>query len=164
MNSLSKGIEPALINDTHPSGVLLDTPVPQRLDPRLATDLLSGADMLILTFEQSPAASSRGGLKTFLADWLAGAPVSAQRELQNLDLRSFAAQTVVVPLRTEHGDFTGALNGTLNFTMSLEIRNHLQEQLEQAVLMHLARRAGRDADAGVAQHGARPARAAGSCN
>lgn len=123
-------------------GVLLNTPVPQLLDPRLATDLLSGADMLILTFEQSPAVSSRGGLKTFLADWLAGAPVSAQRELQNLDLRSFAAQTVVVPLRTERGDFTGALNGTLNFTMSLEIRNHLQEQLEQAVMMHLAKRAG----------------------
>lgn len=124
-------------------GVLLNTPVPQLLDPGLATDLLSGADMLILTFEQSPAASRRGGLKTFLTDWLAGAPVSAQREWQNLSLKSFAAQTVVVPLRTERGDFTGALNGTLNFTMSPEIRNHLQEQLEQAVRAHLTERSER---------------------
>ena len=62
---------------------------------------------------------------------------------QNLDLKTFAAQTVVVPLRTERGDFSGALNGTLNFIMSLEIRNHLQEQLEQAVLEHLAERAER---------------------
>ncbi|GAB7530911.1 hypothetical protein PS3A_33220 [Pseudomonas sp. 3A(2025)] len=127
-------------------GVLLNTPVPQLLDPGLATDLLSGADMLILTFEKSPIVSSRGGLKGFLSDWLADAPVTAQRELQNLDLKTFAAQTVVVPLRTERGDFTGALNGTLNFTMSAQVRNHLQDKLEQAVRAHLAERAeGREA-------------------
>lgn len=124
-------------------GVLLNTPVPQLLDPGLAIDLLSGADMLILTFEQSRAVSRRGGLRTLLTDWLAGAPASAQSEWQNLNLKSFAAQTVVVPLRTERGDFTGALNGTLNFAMSPEIRNHLQQQLEQAVRKHLAERAGR---------------------
>ncbi len=122
-------------------GVLLNTPVPQLLDPELGTDLLSSADMLILTFEQGQAGNTRGGLTTFLADWLAGAPVSAQREWQNLGLKRLAAQTVVVPLRTERGDFTGALNGTLNFTMSPELRNHLQEQLEQAVRTHLAERA-----------------------
>ena len=123
-------------------GVLLNTPVPQLIDPGLATDLLSGSDMLILRFEKK-ASSGRGGLKKFLTDWVAGAPVSAGREFQNLSLKAFAAQTVVVPLRTERGDFTSALNGTLNFTMSLDIKNHLQERLEQAVRTHLLERAER---------------------
>jgi exoenzyme U len=123
-------------------GVLLNTPVPQLIDPGLATDLLSGSDMLILRFEKK-ASSDRGGLKKILTDWVAGAPVSAGREFQNLSLKAFSAQTVVVPLRTERGDFTGALNGTLNFTMSLDIKNHLQERLEQAVRAHLLERAER---------------------
>ncbi len=123
-------------------GVLLNTPVPQLIDPGLATDLLSGSDMLILRFEKK-ASSGRGGLKKFLTDWVAGAPVSAGREFQNLSLKAFSAQTVVVPLRTERGDFTSALNGTLNFTMSLDIKNHLQERLEQAVRTHLLERAER---------------------
>jgi exoenzyme U len=123
-------------------GVLLNTPVPQLIDPGLATDLLSGSDMLILRFEKK-ASSGRGGLKKFLTDWVAGAPVSAGREFQNLSLKAFFAQTVVVPLRTERGDFTSALNGTLNFTMSLDIKNHLQERLEQAVRTHLLERAER---------------------
>ena len=120
-------------------GVLLNTPVPQLIDPGLATDLLSGSDMLILRFEKK-VSSGRGGLKKFLTDWVAGAPVSAGREFQNLSLKAFSAQTVVVPLRTERGDFTSALNGTLNFTMSLDIKNHLQARLEQAVRMHLLER------------------------
>lgn len=123
-------------------GVLLNTPVPQLIDPGFATDLLSGSDMLILRFEKK-ASSDRGGLKKTLTDWVARAPVSAGREFQNLSLKAFSAQTVVVPLRTERGDFTGALNGTLNFTMSLDIKNHLQERLEQAVSMHLLERAER---------------------
>lgn len=124
-------------------GVLLNTPVPQLIDPGLATDLLSGSDMLILKFEKISRSTGRGGLKTFITDWLVGAPLSAGRELQNLNLKAFAAQTVVVPLRTEMGDFTSALGGTLNFTMSLEIKNHLQEKLEQAVREHLTERVAR---------------------
>jgi exoenzyme U len=48
-------------------GVLLNTPVPQLIDPGLATDLLSGSDMLILRFEKK-ASTGRGGLKKFLTD------------------------------------------------------------------------------------------------
>jgi exoenzyme U len=124
-------------------GVMLNTPVPQLIDPALATDLLSGSDMLILKFEKKPSSSERGGLKKLLTDWLAGGAVSAGREYQNLSLKAFAAQTVIVPLRTEKGDFSGALDGTLNFTMSPEIKNHLQERLEQAVRAHLNERAAR---------------------
>ena len=121
-------------------GVMLNTPVPQLIDPALATDLLSGSDMLILKFEKKPSSSERGGLKKLLTDWLAGGEVSAGREYQNLSLKAFAAQTVIVPLRTEKGDFSGVLDGTLNFTMSPEIKNHLQERLEQAVRAHLNER------------------------
>lgn len=124
-------------------GVMLNTPVPQLVDPALATDLLSGSDMLILKFEKAPSSGERGGLKKVLKDWFVGAPVAAGREYQNLTLKTFAAQTVIVPLRTEKGDFSSALGGTLNFTMSREIRNHLQERLEQAVTAHLVERAAR---------------------
>ncbi|WP_256672890.1 patatin-like phospholipase family protein [Pseudomonas sp. v388] len=124
-------------------GVLLNTPVPQLVDPGHTTDLLSGSDMLILKFEKKQSSSGRGGLKKFLADVVAGAPVSAGREYQNLSLKAFAAQTVIVPLRTEKGDFTSALSGTLNFTMSLEIKNHLQARLEEAVRAHLVERSAR---------------------
>lgn len=124
-------------------GVMLNTPVPQLVDPALATDLLSGADMLILKFEKKPSSSGRGGLMKILKDWLVGAPVAAGREYQNLALKTFAAQTVIVPLRTEKGDFSSALGGTLNFTMSRDIRNHLQERLEQTVTAHLVERSAR---------------------
>ena len=124
-------------------GVLLNTPVPQLVDPGLVTDLLSGSDMLILRFEKNDSTRRRGGVMQLLTDWVAGASVSASREFQNLSLKAFAAQTVIVPLRTEKGDFSSALGGTLNFTMSREIKNHLQERLEQAVRAHLAERSER---------------------
>ncbi|MCO8171571.1 patatin-like phospholipase family protein [Pseudomonas sp. 21LCFQ02] len=119
--------------------VLLNTPVPQLVNPGQATDLLSGSDMLILVFEQAPQSRIHKPID-WLADLLAGTPVSAQRQWQNLQLKTFEAQTVTVPLRSERGDFSGELNGTLNFTLSKEIRDHLQEGLEQAVRAHLAQR------------------------
>lgn len=122
-------------------GVLLNTPVPQLIDPGMATDLMSGSDMLILRFEQEESPIDRGGFTQLLTDWLTGAPVSASREFQNLSLKAFAEQTVVVPLRTEKGDFRGALSGTLNFGMTADIKDHLQERLRQAVRVHLTRRA-----------------------
>ncbi|MCF5670030.1 hypothetical protein GIV48_04005, partial [Pseudomonas syringae] len=122
-------------------GVLLNTPVPQLIDPGMATDLMSGSDMLILRFEQEESPIDRGGFTQLLTDWLTGAPVSASREFQNLSLKAFAEQTVVVPLRTEKGDFRGALSGTLNFGMTADIKDHLQERLRQAVHVHLTRRA-----------------------
>ncbi|MCD5992367.1 patatin-like phospholipase family protein [Pseudomonas sp. CDFA 602] len=122
-------------------GVLLNTPVPQLMDPGLVTDLLSGSDMLILQFEQQQAASNRGGFMALLTDWLTGTPVAAELERQNLNLKAFEQQTVVVPLRTEMGDFTSTLSGTLNFTMTADIKNHLQERLQQAVEKHLVLRA-----------------------
>ncbi|MCL6308077.1 patatin-like phospholipase family protein [Pseudomonas syringae] len=122
-------------------GVLLNTPVPQLIDPGLTTDLLSGSDMLILRFEEQEAAGNHGGFTQLLTDWLTGAPVSARHEFQNLSLKAFAEQTVVVPLLTEKGDFRGLLGGTLNFGMTAEIKDHLQERLQQAVNTHLERRA-----------------------
>ncbi|QHE95483.1 patatin-like phospholipase family protein [Pseudomonas cannabina] len=122
-------------------GVLLNTPVPRLIDPGLTTDLMSGSDMLILRFEELETPGSRGGFMQLLSDWLTGAPVSARHEFQNLSLKAFAEQTVVVPLLTEKGDFRGKLGGTLNFGMTAEIKDHLQERLQQAVNTHLERRA-----------------------
>lgn len=122
-------------------GVLLNTPVPQLIDPGLTTDLMSGSDMLILRFEEQEATGNHGGFTQLLTDWLTGAPVSARHEFQNLSLKAFAEQTVVVPLLTEKGDFRGLLGGTLNFGMTAEIKDHLQERLQQAVNTHLERRA-----------------------
>lgn len=121
-------------------GVLLNTPVPQLIDPGLTPDALGGSDMLILRFEKRENNSKPGGLFGALTDWLAGAPVSAARDYQRKSLEAFADQTVIVPLKTNRGDFSTELNGTLNFTMTSEIKNYLQALLHDAVEEHLAAR------------------------
>ncbi|KFE52863.1 exosortase [Pseudomonas syringae] len=122
-------------------GVLLNTPVPQLIDPGSPVDLLSGSDMLIFKFEKSDTSDKRGSWTQVITDWAVGAPVSASREYQKRLLEAFADQFVIVPLKTEKGDFTTALNGTLNFVMTVEIKNHLQARLKQTVEAHLAARA-----------------------
>ena len=76
-----------------------------------------------------------------MADWVVGAPVGARSALQTRGLDAFADQMVTVPLKSEHGDFTGTLSGTLNFTMSDADKQHLQEKLAEAVGQHLDVRA-----------------------
>lgn len=122
-------------------GVLLNTPVPQLIDPGSPVDPLSGSDMLIFKFEKSEASDKRGSWTQVITDWAVGAPVSASREYQKKLLEAFADQIVIVPLKTEKGDFSTELNGTLNFVMTVEIKNHLQARLQQTVEAHLAARA-----------------------
>jgi exoenzyme U len=45
-----------------------------------------------------------------------------------------------LPLKTDKGDFRGLLNGTVNFTMTPEQKQHLQAQARQAVSTHLETR------------------------
>ncbi|HEX8596457.1 MAG TPA: patatin-like phospholipase family protein [Pseudomonas sp.] len=122
-------------------GVLLNTPVPQLIDPGAPVDLLSGSDMLIFKFEKKQKTGGGGGWTQAVTDWITGAPVSASREYQKKMLEAVADQIVTIPLKTEKGDFTAPLDGTLNFTMPLEIRNHLQERLRETVEAHLHERA-----------------------
>jgi len=47
---------------------------------------------------------------------------------------------VVLPLKTDKGDFRGTLNGTVNFTMSAQDKQHLQAQARKTVAAHLEQR------------------------
>ncbi|WP_277953309.1 hypothetical protein [Pseudomonas sp. TH08] len=69
-----------------------------------------------------------------------GAPLGAQAALQDRGLAAFEDQTVVVPLKTESGDYSGMLGGTLNFTMPASVKNSLQALLQNEVGDHLDNR------------------------
>lgn len=124
-------------------GVLLNTPIPQLIDPSLIADRLWASDMLILIFEKKNEAGSRRGLVGTLTDWWTGASVSAGRAFQAQALKALAEQVVTVPLNTERGDFRDPLKGTLNFTMTNDIKDYLQDLLRVAVEKHLAERSRR---------------------
>jgi exoenzyme U len=123
-------------------GVMLNVPVPELIHPEARGATISEHDNLILKFEgDSGKPADRGTLKGAVADWVVGAPVGARSALQTKGLDAFADQMVTVPLKSEHGDFTGTLSGTLNFTMSDADKQHLQEKLAEAVGQHLDVRA-----------------------
>jgi exoenzyme U len=123
-------------------GVMLNVPVPEMFDRPFSNSPLRQSDNLILKFEETQTAVSDRGTKIQAAvDWVVGAPVAARGALQQEALEAFTNQTVVVPLKTEKGDFSSTFGGTLNFSMSDDIKNHLQERLYQAVEAHLDSRA-----------------------
>ncbi|MBV4465843.1 patatin-like phospholipase family protein [Pseudomonas sp. SWRI79] len=123
-------------------GVMLNVPVPEMFDRPFSNSPLRQSDNLILKFEEAQTAVSDRGTKIQAAvDWVVGAPVAARGALQQEALEAFTDQTVVVPLKTEKGDFSTTLGGTLNFSMPDDIKNHLQERLQQAVDAHLESRA-----------------------
>lgn len=123
-------------------GVMLNVPVPQMVDKSFNTSPLRQSDNLILKFEEEEGvAPDRGGrIGGAFTDWLVGAPVAARVILQNEALSGHDDQTVTVPLKTEKGDFSTTFGGTLNFSMPDDIKNHLQERLDQAVSGHLENR------------------------
>ena len=123
-------------------GVMLNVPVPQMVDMSFNTSPLRQLDNLILKFEEEEGvAPDRGGrIGGAFTDWLVGAPVAARVILQNEALSGHDDQTVTVPLKTEKGDFSTTFGGTLNFSMPDDIKNHLQERLDQAVSGHLENR------------------------
>jgi exoenzyme U len=123
-------------------GVMLNVPVPELINPTVGRSPISEHDNLILKFEGgSDEPAERGTRKGAIADWVVGAPVGARSALQTKGLAAFADQMVTVPLKTERGDFTGTLSGTLNFTMSEADKQHLQDKLADAVTGHLEGRA-----------------------
>lgn len=119
-------------------GVMLNVPVPELIHPDVRGTAIAEHDNLILKFEEESAKpADRGTRKGAVADWVVGAPVGARSALQTRGLDAFADQMVTVPLKSEHGDFTGTLSGTLNFTMSDADKQHLQDKLAEAVGQHL---------------------------
>ncbi|KAA1194893.1 patatin-like phospholipase family protein [Photorhabdus heterorhabditis] len=122
-------------------GVMLNVPVPEMINPHHQHSPIRQNDNLILEFEgEKVHVPAKGSLGSTIVDWIVGAPVTARSALQVKDLKTYKEQTVTVPLKTEMGDFSNTLSGTLNFTMSGEIKNHLQEKLSSTVTEHLQNR------------------------
>lgn len=121
-------------------GLLLNTPVADFYQRTFPTSALTDTEQLVLTFEGGEPASVRGSGLDTLKDGFLGIANAANRELMVSKLSAIKDQTVVIPLKTEAGDFSGFLNGTINFTMTPQVKNHLQELSRSAVNTHLEKR------------------------
>lgn len=123
-------------------GLLLNTPAPGVIERSFPESPLGKDEALIVTFESdqaSPPARS-GNFFSSLADTFTGTPHTAAETYQNDRLKAFLDQTVTLPLNSSKGDFRGLLNGTVNFTMTLQQKQHLQAQACQSVSAHLEKR------------------------
>lgn len=122
-------------------GIMLNTPVMDLYEPQFSMSVVPESDQLILKFqsENGGQKNNRGTLSSAIADKLVGVRYTA-RDAQEADgLKAFAKKTVTVPLKTEKGNFTGTLQGTVNFTMPMEHKNHLQQKLQIEVEQYLTR-------------------------
>lgn len=123
-------------------GLMLNTPVMELYELQFPMSPIPDSDQLILKFEEgSSLEKDRGTLTSALTDKFVGVSYAAKDAQAARGIKAFDKQTVVVPLKTEKGDFRGTFNGTVNFGMPLEYKNHLQQKLEMAVGEHLKRHA-----------------------
>jgi len=125
-------------------GLLLNTPAPGVIERSFPESPLSKSESLIVKFEsEAPAAAAKksGGVMSSVADKATGASHAAASAYQELRLEEFNEQTVVLPLKSDKGDFRGLLSGTVNFTMTAQQKQHLQAQARQAVTQHQDARA-----------------------
>lgn len=124
-------------------GLLLNIPDNDLYERTFADSPLSTTEKLIIRFEPTHPQKQpdRGGVGSGLLDSFMGVAHTAAHQFQTTRIKALADQTVTLPLSTDKGDFRGKLNGTLNFTMPLEIKNHLQALSRQVVNDHLERRA-----------------------
>lgn len=123
-------------------GIMLNTPVMDLYEPQFPMSAIPESDQLILKFqsENGGKKNDRGTLTSAMADKLVGVAYSA-RDAQEADgIKAFEKSTVIVPLRTEKGNFTGTIKGTVNFSMPVKDKNHLQDKLKDEVATHLANR------------------------
>lgn len=120
-------------------GIMLNTPVVDLYEPQFPMSPICEQAQLILKFENGDGElqKDRGTFGSNLADKLVGVNYAARYTQETGGLKAFEKQTVVVPLKTEKGDFRGTFNGTVNFSMPLKHKNHLQQKLEVAVSDHL---------------------------
>lgn len=121
-------------------GIMLNTPVPDLYEPQFPISPIPESNQLILKFqsENEGKKNDRGTLSSALADKFVGVHYSAHDAQEAANLKAFADKTVTVPLKTEKGNFTGTLNGTVNFSMPIEHKNHLQQKLHIAVEQYLS--------------------------
>lgn len=123
-------------------GLLLNTPAPGITERSFPESPLGKDEALIVKFESDkPSAPPKsGGFFSSLVDTITGTPHTAAESYQDDRLKEFSEQTVTLPLSSGKGDFRGLLNGTVNFTMTPEQKQHLQSQARQAVSGHLQKR------------------------
>lgn len=124
-------------------GIMLNTPVMELYEPQFPMSAIAESEQLILKFQSdgSGKKKDRATLLSAMADRFIGAPYSARHAQQNEGIKAFADNIVTVRLRTEKGNFTGTLQGTVNFSMATELKNHLQEELYIDVKQYLERHA-----------------------
>lgn len=120
-------------------GILNNTPISAVYNPTSQMSPIPDKEHLILVFEaeESDQGRQRGTGLSSLLDYFLGAPHTALSALNAEQIGSFAEQTVKVPLKTDQGDFRGALKGTLNFSMDQKTKDHLQEETRKAVKSHI---------------------------
>jgi exoenzyme U len=122
-------------------GVMLNTPIMELYEPQFPMSPIPETDQLILKFEggNGETKKDRGTLTSALADKLVGVRYTARNAQETSGLQAFEKQTIIVPLKTEKHDFTGTLNGTVNFSMPLAHKNNLQQKLDIEVSAYLKR-------------------------
>lgn len=120
-------------------GIMLNTPIMELYEPHFPMSPIPEEDQLILKFESENdgAGKDRGTLLSTLADKFVGVHYTAQEALMQKGSLDFGRQTIVVPLKTEKGNFTGTVKGTVNFSMPLDDKNYLQKELEIKVAQYL---------------------------
>ena len=130
------------VNFFQDGGLLLNTPAPGVIERSFPESPLSQQESLIVKFEsQAPASQKKSGsFMSSIADKLTGVAHTAAGAYQQQRLKEFDQQTVVLPLKSDKGDFRGLLSGTVNFTMTAEQKKHLQVQARQAVMQHQEQR------------------------
>ncbi|MBT2342092.1 MULTISPECIES: patatin-like phospholipase family protein [Pseudomonas] len=123
-------------------GILNNTPVPDLYNPAAFLSPIPDSEPLILVFEAEEAnqETQRGTGISALVDRVLKAPHTASSAWNAKQLKHYAEQTVVVRMKTDEGDYRGLLGGTVNFRMSKDTKNHLQEELRKDVQTHLDKR------------------------
>lgn len=120
-------------------GILNNTPISALYNPVHPMSPIPEKEHLILVFEggEPDQISQRGTGISALVDKFIGAPHAAYSALNAKQMKGYANQTVVAPLKTPKGDHSGPLAGTLNFSMAEKRKNYLQEKTREAVQVHL---------------------------
>ena len=122
-------------------GLLANTPAPGVLGQPQPQGPLNRPEALVVKFESEETAPKKsGGIISNIVDKVTGTPHTAAGAYQKERLKAYADQTVTLPLNTDKGDFRGMLNGTVNFIMTPEQKEHLQAKARQAVAAHLEKR------------------------
>ncbi|RQO53100.1 patatin-like phospholipase family protein [Pseudomonas sp. KBW05] len=122
-------------------GLLANTPAPGVIGQPQPQGPLNQPESLVVKFESEETTPKKsGGFISNIVDKVTGTPHTAAGAYQAERLKAYTNQTVTLPLNTDKGDFRGMLNGTVNFTMTPEQKEHLQAKARQTVAAHLEKR------------------------